>query len=61
MDVVGWLQSRSLERYVAAFRDNEIDRSVLPKPTADDLKAIGVAAVGHRRRLLEGICMVRRR
>jgi class 3 adenylate cyclase/predicted ATPase len=31
------------------------DWQVLPKLTADDLKEIGVAAVGHRRRLLDAI------
>jgi class 3 adenylate cyclase len=48
-----------LERYAAAFRDNEIDWRVLPSLTADDLKEIGVAAVGHRRRLIEAIAALR--
>jgi hypothetical protein len=29
MDVAGWLQGLGLERYVPAFRDNEIDEKVL--------------------------------
>ena len=37
------------------FRDNKIDTDVLPQLTADDLKDIGVAAVGDRRRLLDAI------
>ena len=49
MDISAWLRGLGLERYEAAFRDNEIDWSLLPKLTADDLKDIGVAAVGHRR------------
>ncbi len=49
MDIGGWLRRLGLERYEHAFRDNEIDWAVLPKLTADDLKDIGVAAVGHRR------------
>jgi class 3 adenylate cyclase/ABC-type transport system involved in cytochrome c biogenesis ATPase subunit len=48
----------SLERYEVAFRENEIDWAVLPKLTADDLKDIGVAAVGHRRKLLEAIAQL---
>src|ERR1700680_4933851 len=32
MDVAAWLQGLGLERYVPAFRDNEIDWAVLPKP-----------------------------
>jgi class 3 adenylate cyclase len=55
VDVETWLQSLGLERYVAAFRDNEISWTVLPKLTGDDLKEIGVTAVGHRRVLLEAI------
>jgi len=55
MDIAAWLQGLGLERYVPAFRDNEIDWEVLPKLTSEDLKEIGVAAVGHRRKLLDAI------
>ena len=37
----------------AAFRDNKVDAAVLPKLTADDLKDLGIAAVGDRRKLLK--------
>ena len=53
MDVAAWLQGLGLERYVPAFRDNEIDWEVLPKLTSEDLREIGVAAIGHRRKLLD--------
>ena len=55
MDVGGWLRSLGLEQYEAKFRDNKIDADVLPRLTAEDLKDIGVAAVGDRRRLLAAI------
>jgi class 3 adenylate cyclase len=55
MDVGGWLRSLGLDQYEANFRDNKIDADVLPQLTADDLKDIGVSAVGHRRRLLAAI------
>ena len=55
MDVAAWLQSLGLERYVPAFRDNDIDAEVLPKLTADDLISIGVTSVGYRRKLLAAI------
>src|ERR1700719_1639095 len=55
MDVVVWLRSLGLERYEAAFRENEINERVLPSLTQDDLKEIGVGPVGHRRMLLEAI------
>jgi SAM domain (Sterile alpha motif) len=41
-------------KYEAAFRDNAIDEQVLRDLTAEDLKEIGVAAVGDRRKLLAG-------
>ena len=55
MDVGDWLRSLGLGQYEAAFRDNEIDGAVLPKLTVDDLKDLGVAAVGHRRKILSAI------
>jgi class 3 adenylate cyclase len=55
MDVGGWLRALGLEQYEANFRDNKVDAAVLPQLTADDLKDIGVAAVGDRRKLLAAI------
>jgi class 3 adenylate cyclase len=46
-------------RYEAAFRDNEIDETVLPSLTAEDLKDLGVSIVGHRRKLLDAIAALR--
>jgi class 3 adenylate cyclase len=58
MNIEAWLQGLGLERYVPAFRDNEIDWEVLPKLTSDDLREIGVAAIGHRRKLLDAIAVL---
>ena len=55
MDIGRWLRGLGLEQYEAAFRENEIDSEVLPKLTAEDLKDIGVAIVGHRRKILSAI------
>jgi class 3 adenylate cyclase/predicted ATPase len=55
MDIATWLRGLSLEQYEPAFRDNEIDWEVLPKLTSEDLREIGVVAIGHRRRLLDAI------
>jgi class 3 adenylate cyclase len=55
VDIAAWLRELGLERYEEAFRENEIDAEILPKLTADDLKDIGVTAVGHRRKLLEAV------
>jgi hypothetical protein len=59
MDIGGWLRSLGLERYEAAFRENEIDDAVLPNLTAEDLKDLGVGIVGHRRKLLDAITALR--
>jgi hypothetical protein len=59
MDLRGWLQSLGLDRYEAAFRENEIDETVLPNLTAEDLKDLGVGIVGHRRKLLDAIAALR--
>ena len=55
MDIGAWLRGLGLGQYEQAFRDNAVDAKVLPKLTAEDLKEVGVAAVGHRRLLLEAI------
>ena len=53
MDVGEWLRGLGLAQYERAFRDNNIDSQVLRRLTADDLRDLGVASVGHRRRLLD--------
>jgi class 3 adenylate cyclase len=55
MDVGGWLRGFGFGKYEAAFRDNGIDESVLPHLTVEDLKELGVASVGDRRKLLAAI------
>jgi SAM domain (Sterile alpha motif) len=59
MDVAAWLRSLNLEQYEAAFAENHIRPELLPSLTADDLKELGVASVGHRRELLEAIAGLR--
>ena len=59
MDIVVWLRSLGLGKYEAAFRENEIDETVLPSLTAEDLKELGVTALGHRRKLLDAIAALR--
>ena len=55
MDVGSWLRSLGLGQYEAAFRESSIDGQVLPHLTLEDLKEIGVATVGDRRKLLAAI------
>src|SRR3954447_2806665 len=55
VDIGIWLRGLGLERYEQAFRANDVDGQILPKLTVEDLAALGVASVGHRRKLLEAI------
>jgi class 3 adenylate cyclase len=55
MDLAEWLRGLGLEQYAPAFRDNDIDAEVLIRLTAEDLRELGVASIGHRRRLLDAI------
>src|SRR6266481_4298789 len=55
IDVASWLRQLGLAQYEPAFRDNEVDGEILPDLTAEDLIAIGVTPVGHRRKLLSAI------
>jgi class 3 adenylate cyclase len=55
MDIVVWLRSLGLGKYEAAFRENEIDETVLRSLTHETLKELGVTAVGHRLKLLDAI------
>src|SRR3954467_5009934 len=59
MDVGAWLRELGLEQYEAAFRENGVTADVLRHLTADDLKELGVSAVGHRRQLLVAIAALR--
>jgi hypothetical protein len=55
VDVGAWLRGLGLGQYEREFRDNAVDAEVLPELTGDDLKELGVTAVGHRRKLLAAI------
>jgi class 3 adenylate cyclase len=59
VDVGGWLKSLGLGQYEAAFRENSVNAEILRHLTADDLKELGVSAVGHRRQLLVAIAALR--
>ncbi|MGH6903839.1 MAG: SAM domain-containing protein, partial [Geminicoccaceae bacterium] len=59
MLVSSWLRDLGLADYSQAFHANDIDAEVLPRLTAEDLTAIGVSSVGHRRKLLNAIAALR--
>ncbi|KAL3699261.1 hypothetical protein R1sor_017283 [Riccia sorocarpa] len=53
--VRGWLSSLGLDKYVDLFEENEVDNDVLPLLTFDDLKEMGIIAVGARRKMFAAI------
>src|SRR5262245_36888695 len=59
MDIGGWLRSLGLEKYEAAFRENDVDETVLSSLTHENLKELGVASLGHRVKLLDAIAALR--
>src|SRR5689334_3319457 len=59
MDVTDWLRALGLGQYEVAFRENSITADLLPILTPEDLKDLGITAVGHRRRLLAAIAALR--
>ncbi|HEY1431712.1 MAG TPA: adenylate/guanylate cyclase domain-containing protein, partial [Stellaceae bacterium] len=55
IEITDWLRGLGLEQYAPAFHENDIDGDLLRRLTAEDLRELGVASVGHRRRLLDAI------
>lgn len=55
IDIRAWLAAQGLEQHAAAFAENAIDGDTLATLTADDLKELGVSALGHRKKLLAAI------
>jgi class 3 adenylate cyclase/tetratricopeptide (TPR) repeat protein len=56
MNVADWLRRLGLEQYEALFCENDdVDAGLLPSLTGEDLKELGIASVGHRRRLMDAI------
>ena len=51
-DIRQWLSSINLVQYADAFEENAIEWELLEELTDDDLRTIGVAALGHRKRML---------
>jgi class 3 adenylate cyclase/predicted ATPase len=50
-----WLGRHGLGQYAKTFADNNIDYSVLPDLTENDIEKLGVSSLGHRKKLLRAI------
>ena len=55
MDLAEWLKGLGLDQYSAVFAENDIDFDLLGQLTDADLKELGVASFGNRKRLLAAI------
>src|SRR6478672_11420993 len=54
-DLAEWLGRHGLGQYAKTFAENNIDYSVLPDLTENDLEKLGVSSLGHRKKLLRAI------
>ena len=61
VDVQRWLDELGLQAYGPSFARNDIDGETLPTLTHADLKELGVASLGHRKKLLAAIAGLRGR
>jgi hypothetical protein len=55
MDVRAWLEAHDLGQYAEMFASNDIDAQIFCTLTTDDLKDLGIASLGHRKKLLAAI------
>jgi class 3 adenylate cyclase/tetratricopeptide (TPR) repeat protein len=55
VDIATWLNGLGLSKYETVFRDNAIDLELLPRLTGEDIRDLGITAVGDRRRLIDAI------
>jgi hypothetical protein len=53
--VKGWLCALDLGKYSETFELNEVDNEVLPLLTMEDLREMGINAVGARRKMFNAI------
>jgi hypothetical protein len=53
LNIDSWLRGIGLGQYAEIFRTNDIDIELLGRLTNDDLKDLGVASFGHRKKPLE--------
>ena len=55
MDIKAWLEEIGMSEHYEKFESNNIDENSLKKMTENDLKDIGIDAVGDRKKMIEDI------
>jgi class 3 adenylate cyclase/predicted ATPase len=53
--IASWLVGLGMSEYAERFAENDIDFTILPELSDQDLKEIGIASLGHRRKILRAI------
>src|SRR5436190_24238325 len=54
-ELAEWLGRHGLGQYAKTFAENNIEFSVLPDLTENDLEKLGVSSLGHRKKLLTAV------
>ena len=54
-EIGDWLEKLGMSEYAQRFAENDIDFAILGDLIDQDLEKIGVASLGHRRKLLRAI------
>src|SRR5207245_10170023 len=54
-ELAEWLGRHGLGQYAQTFAENNIEFSVLPDLTENDLEKLGISSLGHRKKLLRAI------
>ena len=57
--IAEWLERLGLSEYAQRFAENDIDFTILSDLTDQDLEKIGIASLGHRRKLLRAIATLK--
>jgi class 3 adenylate cyclase len=57
--IAEWLERLGLSEYAQRFAENDIDFAILSDLTDQDLEKIGIASLGHRRKLLRAIATLK--
>jgi class 3 adenylate cyclase/predicted ATPase len=57
--IAEWLERFGLSEYAQRFAENDIDFTILSDLTDQDLEKIGIASLGHRRKLLRAIATLK--
>jgi hypothetical protein len=56
--IADWVEKLGMSEYARCFAENDIDLTILPEFTDQDLEKIGIASLGHRHKILKAIALL---